>query len=269
MKTIAPIIILLLGIASGQTNGQPETAAGRISGRIVTQFGAALSNIPVRLRGAPPDETRFVLYTAQDGTFSFPVEPRKKYNLNVVVPGFAVTTRTIETGPGKEVKLGDISMSVGSSSGVLRDQTFFVEGIAGTTATFSTDDLATLPQQTVKTTDHGSVVTFQGVLLSDVLSKVETPAGEMQLVTGPAGVERHSTAKSYYVLVGGKDGYRTVFAWAELDPAFIDKAVYLVTKRDGKPLSDKEGPVRLVAPGEKKAGRWARQVTSISIRRAD
>jgi hypothetical protein len=269
LAAVAVIVVLLSGVAWGQSTTRPETGAVLISGRIVDPSGAPVTNAPVRLKADPPDGTRFVVYTGQDGTFSFPAEPLKKYELNVVAPGFAAIVKTIETGPGKEIKLGDMVMSVGRSSGVLRDRTFYVEGIAGTSATFSTDDLATLPQQTVKTTDHGTAVTFQGVLLADVLSKVGTPAGEVHLVTGPAGVERHSTATSYYVVVQAMDGYRAVFAWAELDPAFTDKAVYLVTKRDGKPLSDKEGPFRLVAPGEKKAGRWVRQVTALSIRRAE
>jgi len=37
------------------------------------------------------------------------------------------------------------------------------------------------------------------------------------------------------MVVEAKDDYRAVFAWAELDSSFMDKAVYVVTKRDGKP----------------------------------
>jgi hypothetical protein len=39
-------------------------------------------------------------------------------------------------------------------------------------------------------------------------------------------------------------------------------------KRDGKPLSDKEGPFRIVAPDEKRPARWVRQVTALKIREA-
>jgi hypothetical protein len=49
----------------------------------------------------------------------------------------------------------------------------------------------------------------------------------------------------------------------------MDKAVYVVTKRDGKPLSDKDGPFQLVVPGEKRAARWVRQVTALSIRQSN
>jgi hypothetical protein len=63
----------------------------------------------------------------------------------------------------------------------------------------------------------------------------------------------------------GRDGYRAVFAWAELDPSFMDKAVYVVSKRDGKPLPDNDGPFELVVPGEKRNARWVRQLTVLRL----
>jgi len=134
-----------------------------------------------------------------------------------------------------------------------------VHGVGGSSDTLSLADLAKLPQQTVKITDHGTPATFEGVLLADVLAKVDLPAGE----------KFHSTAASYYLLVEAKDGYRATFAWAELDSSFMDKSVYVVTMRDGKPLPEKEGPFRLVAPGEKRGARWVRQVTALGIRQAN
>ena len=49
----------------------------------------------------------------------------------------------------------------------------------------------------------------------------------------------------------------------------MEKAVYVVTKRDGKPLSDKDGPPELVAPGEKRNARWVRQLTALKVRVAN
>jgi hypothetical protein len=133
-----------------------------------------------------------------------------------------------------------------------------VQGIGGKSVTLSAADLSNLPQQTVKATDHGAPVTFGGVLLRDVLAKVDLPTGE----------KFHTTAVSYYLFVEAKDGYRAVFAWAELDLAFMDKPVYVVTTRDGKPLSDHDGPFQLVVPGEKRPSRWVRQVTALRVRQA-
>jgi DMSO/TMAO reductase YedYZ molybdopterin-dependent catalytic subunit len=137
--------------------------------------------------------------------------------------------------------------------------TLAVQGIGGTSATLSVSDLSKLPQQTVKVTDHGTPATFEGVLLTDVLAKVDLPLGE----------KFHTSGASYLMVVEGKDGYRAVFAWAELDASFMDKSVYVVTKRDGKPLTEKDGPFQLVVPGEKRAARWVRQVTALRIRQAN
>ena len=137
--------------------------------------------------------------------------------------------------------------------------TITVSGVSGRTVTLSAVDLSKLPQQTVNTTDHGTPTTFEGVLLSGVLGKVDTPTGE----------KFHSTAASYYLQVEARDGYKSVFAWAEVDPSFMDKALYLVTKRDGKALSDKDGPFELIAPGEKRGARWVRQVSALKIKQAN
>jgi len=138
---------------------------------------------------------------------------------------------------------------------------FTVQGINGTSANFSAADLARLPQQTVKTTDHGTPVTFQGVLLTDVLAKVDLRTGG----------EFHSTAASYSLTVEGQGRLagrvrmgRTGFE------TFMEKAVYVVTIRDGKPLSDKDRPFELVwTPGEKRNARWVRQLTALKIRQAN
>jgi hypothetical protein len=137
--------------------------------------------------------------------------------------------------------------------------TITVTGISGKSVSLSVSELSKLPQKTVKTTDHGTPATFEGVLLTDVLAEVDLPLGE----------KFHKTAAAYYLTVEAKDGYRAVFAWAELDSTFMDKAVYVVTKRDRKPLSDKDGPFQLVVPGEKRDARWVRQVTALRIRQAN
>jgi hypothetical protein len=133
-----------------------------------------------------------------------------------------------------------------------------IDGGNGHTATLTVAELAALPQQTIKAIEHGTSVTFEGVPLSDVLAKVQAPVGE----------KLRGKALADYLLVEGADGYRAVFALAELDPAFSDKRVYLATKRDGKPLSEKEGPFRIVAPDEKRPARWVRQVTALKIKEA-
>jgi hypothetical protein len=139
-------------------------------------------------------------------------------------------------------------------------QTLVVQGVGGSSVTLSAADLASLPRQTIKSATEQKVpVTFEGVLLRDVLAKVDQPLGE----------KFHSSGVSYYLVAEAKDGYRAVFAWAEMDPGFMDKSVYVATLRDGKPLSDRDGPFQLVTLGEKRLARSVRQLTALRIRQAN
>jgi hypothetical protein len=137
--------------------------------------------------------------------------------------------------------------------------TITVSGLGGRSIELTMADMGSFPQHTVKAADHGVPVTFDGVLLKDLLAKVDVPVGEAF----------HRTAAEYYVVVGAADGYRAVFAWAEVDSSFMDKPVYLVTQRDGKPLASSDGPFEVVAPGEKRNARWVKQVTELAIRQAN
>jgi len=136
--------------------------------------------------------------------------------------------------------------------------TITVSGVSGQTVAMNLADLLNLPRHTVKTTDHGTPVTFEGVLLKDVLARVDLPAGD----------QFRKTAAAYYLVVQGGDGYRAVFAWSEIDATIMDKPLYLVAYRDGKPLSSADGPFELIAPGEKRNVRWVKQVTALAIRQA-
>ena len=133
-----------------------------------------------------------------------------------------------------------------------------VQGLEGTSLTLTLEDLSKLPQHTIKTQEHSTPVVFEGVLVMDILTKVGTPTGE----------KLGGKYLSQYLLVEATDGYRVVFALPELDPAFNDHGVYLATKRDGKPLSDKEGPFRIVVAGEKRPTRWVRQVTTLRVKQS-
>ena len=117
-------------------------------------------------------------------------------------------------------------------------------------------DLEALPHVKVTASEHSAPsVTFEGVTLNSVLEK--------------AGVSFEESMKgkrlASCLLVEAADGYRTVIALPELDPAFPDKQVVLAFLRDGKPLTEKEGPYRIVIPDEKRMARWVRQVTTLKI----
>ena len=122
----------------------------------------------------------------------------------------------------------------------------------------SSEAFARLPRQSVRAKDHaGKESAYEGVALIDVLKA----AG---LKFGP---DLRGPALAAYLVVEAADGYRAVFALPELDPAFTDRVVLLVDRCDGKPLDAKEGPLRIVATGEKRHSRWVRQVVALKVGR--
>jgi DMSO/TMAO reductase YedYZ molybdopterin-dependent catalytic subunit len=123
----------------------------------------------------------------------------------------------------------------------------------------SAADLARLPRTSVRAKDHdGKEAEFTGVALAEVL----------RLAGAPTGAELKGAALAKYLVVSAADGYRAVFALPELSSDFTDAVVLLADRRDGKPLSSAEGPLRLVVPGDKRQARWVRQVLSLTVRSA-
>ncbi|HEX3896386.1 MAG TPA: molybdopterin-dependent oxidoreductase [Rudaea sp.] len=118
--------------------------------------------------------------------------------------------------------------------------------------------LSKLPQHTVTAEAHGKKTTCDGVNLSDLVAKAGAPQGETL----------RGKALTIYVRVSASDGYRVVYSLAELDPAMHDDVPILTAHCDGAALDAKDGPFRIVYPGEKRPARWIRQVTSIDLLRA-
>ncbi len=135
-----------------------------------------------------------------------------------------------------------------------------IEGLDGAKLTLTVEQLRQMPQQSVSMVNPHTKSTekYEGVRLADVLAKAGAPSGE----------KLRGDQMRDYVEVTGRDGYKAVFALAELDPAFQDNQVLVAISSDGKPLDEKLGPVRIVAPQDKRPARSVRMVTSIAIRRA-
>ena len=123
----------------------------------------------------------------------------------------------------------------------------------------SLTDLQAMPRTTAKARDkNGDEVAFEGVTLSEVIKRAK-----------PRFTEKCcGNAANTCVIVRAADRYRAVFSLAEIDPDFTDRKVVLAFRRNGKPLAEAEGPVRLVVPEEKVHTRWVRQVASVEIVRA-
>jgi hypothetical protein len=66
------------------------------------------------------------------------------------------------------------------------------------------------------------------------------------------------------------EDYRALFSLAELDATFTNEdPVILAVTQDGKPLSERDGPYRIVVPGDNRQSRWVRDVKMIWVLHAD
>lgn len=128
---------------------------------------------------------------------------------------------------------------------------------ASQTLRLTAADFAALPHATTTTLDghEKKTHTYAGVPVRDLLAKAGVPFGEK--LRGPA--------LRMVVIARTRDHYAVVYALAEFDEAFSDRTVLVADQQDGQPLGAGAGPLRLVAPGDKRPARWARSVTSLEV----
>lgn len=116
--------------------------------------------------------------------------------------------------------------------------------------------LKSLPAASVQVKDDsGSMSEYTGVSVSALLAASGVELGKA--IRGDRLAE--------YVMVAAADGYRVLFALAEVDSAFRSGPILLCYAKNGLPIPDKEGPLRLVVADEDRHARWVRQVTTISV----
>lgn len=112
-----------------------------------------------------------------------------------------------------------------------------------------------LPRETVTATAHDKTRQCEGVALAALLQAAGAMPGE----------PLRGAQLGRYVQVDARDGYRALFALAELDPTLGARRAYLVDRCDGKPLGRDDGPLRLLVPDEARPARWVRQVQAITV----
>ena len=125
------------------------------------------------------------------------------------------------------------------------------------TLTFTTDQFATMPHTEIAAFEPHEQKErhYSGVAVRDLLARVGAPLGDK--LRGPA-LQLVVTARC-------RDGYAVVFALADFDESFTSRTILLADKEDGQSIPENAAPFRLVAPGDKKAARWARMVTALEI----
>jgi DMSO/TMAO reductase YedYZ molybdopterin-dependent catalytic subunit len=131
-----------------------------------------------------------------------------------------------------------------------------VTGDVPTPLALTASDLAAMPREHVEMTEQdGEKTTYEGIALQEILKKAGIPFGRQMRGKALAG----------YILAEAKDGYAVAFSLGELDPDLGGTRVIVADKRDGKPLFEYQGPVRLVIPADKEGARSVRMLEKLEV----
>jgi hypothetical protein len=114
--------------------------------------------------------------------------------------------------------------------------------------------LAALPHKTVTVfNEHAKVnQSYSGVPLMELLTRLgvsDTPHGKFL---------------RFYLVAEGSDGYKTVYSLAEVNPIAHDGTVIVADALDGKALAG-DGPLKLIATGDKHPARWVRNLVAVRV----
>jgi hypothetical protein len=125
-------------------------------------------------------------------------------------------------------------------------------------ATWTAATLAPLPHVTVTVHNEHTKAdeTYSGVPLIALLT--------------PLGVNEHPRGKDLrlYVVTEGADLYEAVYSIGEITPDVSNSTVIVADTENGKPLTD-DGPLKLIATGEKRPARWVRNLVAIKVLAAE
>jgi hypothetical protein len=125
----------------------------------------------------------------------------------------------------------------------------------GSSKVLSAEALAALPQQTVEASIHDRTHRYAGADLRHVLHAAG--AADTDALRGPL---------LHRVLIAeASDGYRVVFALAEIDPTLGARQVLLALRQDDASLPDDDGPLRLIVPQDKRGARSVRHLVRVVL----
>src|SRR5262245_35352657 len=130
-----------------------------------------------------------------------------------------------------------------------------ITGDVAQALTIAPAELKSMPRTTVTVSEEGRQIAYEGVLVGELLKRAGAPVGR----------DLSGKAVATYVRATAKDGYQVVFSLAELDPGFTSNDIIVADTIDGKPLFDYQGPLRIVAPHDKRGARSIRMLQRIEV----
>jgi DMSO/TMAO reductase YedYZ molybdopterin-dependent catalytic subunit len=137
--------------------------------------------------------------------------------------------------------------------------------VEGTRIDISLEELRAMPRAVEEkcicvgeSSGYIGIFDYAGVRLSDVLKKA-------------AGAQKASGYKkeNMYLVFRGTDQYQVVASWNELTQTAEGRRALVVLEKNGKPLADDEGAIRLYMPGDKFVGRSVKSFNEILIKVVD
>jgi DMSO/TMAO reductase YedYZ molybdopterin-dependent catalytic subunit len=132
-----------------------------------------------------------------------------------------------------------------------------IGGAVSTPLTLTAADLKNMPRTVLHVTNphENKSETYEGVLLEELLRRAGVPHGD----------QLRGKLMTTCVTAEAEDGYKVVFALAELDSGITNSEILVADTVDGAPIDAKRGPFRLVAPHDKRPARWVRMLKSITV----
>jgi hypothetical protein len=127
----------------------------------------------------------------------------------------------------------------------------------GKSSQWTAATLAALPHTSLTLLNEHSKAnqTYSGVPLTDLLTPLGVPN------------KPHGKDLRIYLVAEGADGYEAVYSGGEVTPDVHDGTVMVADSMDGKPIGE-DGPLKLVATGEKRPARWVRNLVAIRVETA-
>ncbi|MCC7438289.1 MAG: molybdopterin-dependent oxidoreductase [Armatimonadetes bacterium] len=117
------------------------------------------------------------------------------------------------------------------------------------------DDLRVMPRDSVQLSHDGESHWFYGVRLNELFRRAGVPTGR----------SLRGDAMNLVMRLSAADGYRVTLSLSELEPDFTDRTTVVAYQMDNAPLTEKDGPLRLIISGEKRGARMIRKLTDIRI----
>ena len=131
-----------------------------------------------------------------------------------------------------------------------------IAGDVRTPISLTPEELKGMPRTRVDLKgEDGRTTTYEGVLMGEILKRAGATLGS----------DLRGAALATYVVASATDGYQVVFSIGELDPTLTTNEIIVADTIDGKPLNPAQGPLRLVAPQDRRPARSVRMLDRIDV----